>query len=114
MTRIGSAASHRTAAGTRAALTAVHLRARIGIIAVGAIRLCGIGALSGRTIAYARHMALVRGRTRHRITAHAGSVLAAVAAGTFVAITAVRIVRLDRIRALPCGTITNPRVMALI
>ena len=97
-----------------AALTFIRLRAGIGIIAACIIRFGRIRTLPCGRIANPRIMALILGRACYDIASFAGPVLAFVRLRTFIGIIAACAIRFCRVRALACGYITNPRIMALI
>src|SRR5207249_8922550 len=101
-------------ARAHAAPAGVGLRARVAVAADTPVGLGGVRAGARRRVAGAGLVALVRGRTRRRATAHAGAVLARVGLGASIPVVAGAPLGLGGVRARPGGRVAGPRVVALV
>ena len=95
-------AGDRVRARARARLAGVGLRARVAVVARGAVRRGGVGARARRRVARARDVALVARGARHGVRARARAGLAGVGLRARVAVVAGRAVRSRR------GSSTRP------
>src|SRR2546425_854205 len=111
---IGGAADDRLAARAGARLARVVPRARIPVVACGAVGLRGIGADTRRRVANPRLVALIGGAADDRLAARAGARLARVRPRAGVPVVARGTVVFRRAGARPRGRVADARLVALV
>src|SRR5207253_3161638 len=111
---IGGAADDRLAARAGARLARVVPRARIPVVACGAVGLRGIGADTRRRVADARLVALIGGAADDRLAARAGARLARVVPRARIPVVARSALGLRGIGANTDRRIADARLMALV
>src|SRR5438552_17132425 len=111
---VGGAADDRLAARAGARLARVVPRARIPVVACGAVGLRGVGARPRRRVADARVVALIGGAADDRLAARAGARLARVVPRARIPVVACGAVGLRGIGADTRRRVANPRLVALI
>src|SRR5207249_2429141 len=86
----------------------------VAVVARAPVGLGGVRARARRRVAGSGLVALVRGRTRRRATAHAGAVLARVGQRAGVAVVARAPIGLGGVRTRAGGRVAGPDVVALV